>query len=370
VIRDISGSTGHGIGQEYNIVYEYLRQRAAIQSSRELIQEFQNLLQQGKNTDHKISAVLDKIICDSKPGFDIFLSNCFYLILDCWLETPESMLDVDQLFNILDILVKTRSYDRRRKQLVQLIKNYQQSTSYLQLKAFIAIIHPQAISSDDDHDGHDGQNPFSTNEVSGSQSNHRQILSERAFRVALKQYVGKIDHEHTVLERAQRFIAKNELRNSYGDFKQDLYHFIASDIKPRNNTYNFKSRFKQKLDDIFIQSNAKSLNRTLILQTCRQLLSFLIVDPAISNNPQRFAELIANLGTAQVMMILVKITLICPESKSDLEKKICTIVSHYQLHNVQENLWLIKSLEHLLMAFSIYFGNLDVSLARSAVSKQ
>lgn|GEM_PF-1848375 len=453
MIRDISGSTGHGIGQEYNIVYEYLRQRAAIQSSRELIQEFQNLLQQGKNTDHKISAVLDKIICDSKPGFDIFLSNCFYLILDCWLETPESMLDVDQLFNILDILVKTRSYDRRRKQLVQLIKNYQQSTSYLQLKAFIAIIHPQAISSDDDHDGHDGQNPFSTNEVSGSQSNHRQtlintyllrytylyrhflpsdehlnhlnhlasfteklrkqrqqdfeillskhiiyrfrlkqvarmklltkgagkmiikvdnpsLLSERAFRVALKQYVGKIDHEHTVLERAQRFIAKNELRNSYGDFKQDLYHFIASDIKPRNNTYNFKSRFKQKLDDIFIQSNAKSLNRTLILQTCRQLLSFLIVDPAISNNPQRFAELIANLGTAQVMMILVKITLICPESKSDLEKKICTIVSHYQLHNVQENLWLIKSLEHLLMAFSIYFGNLDVSLARSAVSKQ
>ncbi|MEO1005498.1 MAG: hypothetical protein AAFW67_06520, partial [Cyanobacteria bacterium J06638_38] len=121
--------------------------------------------------------------------------------------------------------------------------------------------------------------------------------------------------------------------------------------------------------NIFAQSDAKSINRTLILQTCRQLFSYLLVDPASSNNPQRFAELIANLGTAQVMMILVKIVLICPESKSDLEKKLCLFVSHYQLQSVQENFWLLKSLEHLLMAFSIYFGQLDVSLAKSALSK-
>ena len=439
MIRDISGSTGQQTSQECNIVYEYLHQRAAIKSPPELIQEFQKLLKQGKNADSKVSQALEKIIFSPQPQFEIFLSHCFYLILDCWLENaPESMLYLDQLFNTLDVLGKTRSYDRRRKRLVQLIENYQQTESYLRLKAVITIIHPQGVGDAAD------ENSVITNEVSGNKNDHsltminnylvrytylyqyffpsgeqfnhlallieklrdkRQrdfeillskhiiyrfrlkqlakmklltkgagkiitkvdnpsLLSEKAFRVALKQYTGKLDHETTVLERSQRLITENELHHSYKEFKRDLYRFIVSDVQPRNNSYNFKSSFKQKLGSIFPQSDAKSLNRTLVLQTCRQLFSFLIVDPALSSNPQRFADLITNLGTAQVTMILVKIILICPEAKPDLEKKLCSIVAHYQLQKLQSAPWLVKSLEHLLVAFSIYFGNLDVSFPR------
>ncbi len=438
MIRDISGSTGQQTSQECNIVYEYLHQRAAIQSPPELIQEFQKLLKQGRNEDSKVSQALDKIIFSLKPQFEVFLSHCFYLILDCWLDNaPESMLYLDQLFNTLDVLGKTRSYDRRLKRLVRLIENYQQTRSYLQLKAVITIIHPQGVGAADENSvitnevsdrNNDYSNTILNNYLvrytylyqyfvpSNGQFSHltslieklqdkRQrdfeillskhiiyrfrlkqlakmqlltkgagkiitkvdnpsLLSEKAFRVALKQYTGKSDHQATVLERSHRLMAKNELHHSYKEFKRDLYRFIVSDVKPRNDSYNFKIKFQQKLGSIFPQSDAKSLNRTLVLQTCRQLFSFLIVDPALSSNPQHFADLIANLGTAQVMMILVKITLICPEAKSDLEKKLCSIVAHYQLQKVEEAPWLVKSLEHLLVAFSIYFGNLDVSLAR------
>ncbi|HEY9770626.1 MAG TPA: hypothetical protein V6C71_19410 [Coleofasciculaceae cyanobacterium] len=40
-------------------------------------------------------------------------------------------------------------------------------------------------------------------------------------------------------------------------------------------------------------------------------------------------------------------------------------MTYYQLQNIQDARWLIKSLEHLLIAFSIYFGNIDVSIASS-----
>lgn len=443
MIRDINGSTRHTTSQECDTVYQYLRLHAAIQSPPELIQEFQNLLQQGKNENHQVSLALEKIIFAPKPQFYLFLNHCFYLIWDCWLETPDSMLFVGQLFSILGTISNTKSYDRRRKYLVRLIRDYQQTEFYLQLKALIAIINPLKIEDADQ------KNTVITNEVFDSESDHQDtlinsylvrytflyqcflpskeqfnhlfllleklrdkrqhdfeillskhiiyrvrlkqfakmkllakgagkaivqvdnpsLLSERAFRIALKQYTGKIDDKSSILEQTQHFVAENKLRTNYQEFKRDLYCFIAREIKPRNNTYRFKSRFKQKIVNIFAQSDAKSINRTLILQTCRQLFSYLLVDPASSNNPQRFAELVANLGTAQVMMILVKIVLICPESKSDLEKKLCLVVSHYQLQSVQENFWLIKSLEHLLMAFSIYFGQLDVSLAKSALSK-
>lgn len=441
MIRDISGSSRQIIDQECNIVYQYLRQRATIQSPPELIQEFKNLLRQGRSDDNQVSKILEKIIFSPKPRFEIFLSHCFYLILDCWLDTSQSMVCTAQLLNIFDVLGQMRSYDSRSKQLVQSINNYQKTDSFRQIKALITIISPQQIVNAE------GQNSIIINEVAVSNNSHsnttitsfllrypylyrhllpsdeqctqlnqlpllieklqnkRQqdfeillskhiiyrfrlkqvarmklltqgagkiiirvdnpsLLSEKAFRVALRQYVGKIDHQGTILERSQHFIAQNQLRNSYREFKEDLYNFIVSDIKPRNSTYNFQSGLQQKLADIFFQSDDKALNKTLILQTCRQLFSFLIVEPTLSNSPHRFTELIANLGTAQVMMILVKITLICPDSKPDLEKKICLIVSHYQSDNIQEVPWLIKSLEHLLVAFSIYFGNLDVSLVR------
>lgn len=434
MIRDINSSTRQ-TSQECNIVYQYLRHRTAIVSPPELIQEFQNLLQQGRNEDSQVSTALEKIIFGAKQQFNLFLSNCFYLILDHWLETSESMVYVAQLFNTFEIINQTRSYDRRRKLLVQLIKNYQQTKYYLQLRAIIAVINPQKIDNID-YKGIDYKSDSSTTTIdpylvrypylyqyflaSDEQFNHLRIfieklqnkqqqdfeillskhiiyrfrlkqlakmkllakgagkmitkvdnpslLSERAFRIALRQYIGKIDHQDTLIERSQNFITENELRHNYLEFKRDLCCFLTSNIQPRNTNYNFKSKFKQKLASIFHQSDAKSLNRTLILQTCRQLFSFLIIDPTVSDNQSRFAELIANLGTAPVMLILIKITLICPESKPDLEKKIGLLVSHYQLQNVQETPWLIKSLEHLLIAFSIYFGNVDVSIMRSALS--
>lgn len=444
MIRDIKNSTRHQVNQECSTVYQYLHQRAAIQSPAELIQEFQNLLLQGRNQEQQVSLALEKIILADHQQFYDFLNHCFYLILDCWIATPESMLYLQQLFATLEIISKIKSYDRRRKQLVKLIKGYQQTENYRQLQGLMVIINPFTTNNADENktvisnETAEGE-VNDSNELIGSylvrypylysyfcavnqeferlhglvarlqhsrqhdyevllsqhviyrvrlkqlaqlkllaqgagkaitKVDNPSLLSERAFRIALKQYTAEIDDQHTILEQAQHFVADNKFRLNYKQFKQDLHYFITNGIKPRNNSYQLKSGLKQKLGDIFPQSDAKPLNRTLILQTCRQLLSFLLVEPTASNNQQKFVELIANLGTAQVMMILVKIILICPESKPDLEKKLGAIISHYQLCNVSEALWLIKSLEHLLMAFSIYFGHLDVSVVRSAWKKR
>ncbi|MEM6611343.1 MAG: hypothetical protein AAF652_03640 [Cyanobacteria bacterium P01_C01_bin.72] len=443
MIRDIDGSPKHPIRQKCNIVYEYLRQYAAIHSPSKLIQKFQNLLQQGRNEDSRVSQALEKIITTEQEQFNLFLSQCFYLILDVLVIQPESQLYFCQLLNTLEITGKSRSYDRRRKQLIQLIQNYQRSESFQQLELIIAILNPyQTIASNFDNAPITNQSTGSIseqktplindylirytflyqyfippdldlanliNQIKQLQGDRQQgfeinlskhiiyrfrlkqlakmkmmakgagkmitkadnpsLLSERAFRVALQQYVGKLDSGKTLLERSQHFVAQNEYRQTYKAFKQDLYSFLTSNIKPRNNTYQFASRLQQKLLDIFPQANEKPLNRTQILQTCRQLYSFLIIDSTSGNNPEQFAELIANLGTAQVMLILTKIALICPESKADLEKKIYLIVIHYRYQTVQQVAWLLKTLEHLLMAFSIYFGKIDVSLAKSALNK-
>jgi hypothetical protein len=430
--------------QQQQLIHEYLRHKAATRTPSKLIQEFQNLLLQGRNADAQVSKALEKIIFAGESQFNSFLNQCFYTILGVWLQQAGSMVYLDQLLSTLDVVCQAKSYDRCRKQLIQLIKNYQLTPSAEQLKLVTKLILPTEAIADqvvnslvtNESTNHGRGSSSSTSflnsqltrytylyqhfipqdleipelieQIKQLQSDRQQnfeillskyiiyrfrlkqiakmkmmakgagkiitqvdnpsLLSDRAFQVALQQYVGKIEQNSTLLERSQRFNSDNDYRPNYQVFKQDLHSFLTSNIKSRNSTYQFAKLLEQKLADIFPQANEKPLNKTQILQTCRQLFSFLIPDPTFNNHRDQFAELVANLGTAQATMVLIKIALICPESKADLEKKICAIVLHYQYQTIQQNPWLIKSLEHLLIAFSIYFGKVDVSIAKSALS--
>ena len=148
MIRDIDSSAGQTISQKHNVVYEYLRQSAAIQSPPELIQRFQNLLQSGRNEEVAVSQAFEKIIFADSKQFDLFLSKCFYTILACWLDEPQSAAYINRLLETLKIVSEGKSYDRRRKQLVQSIENYQQSQSYQQLELITSIIQPPEAVTD------------------------------------------------------------------------------------------------------------------------------------------------------------------------------------------------------------------------------
>ena len=195
------------------------------------------------------------------------------------------------------------------------------------------------------------------------------LLSYKASSAAFKQYLSKVNG-YSLLEKARLFTEENKSRASYRVFKQDLYRFIAADITPINNTFKFKNRLETKLEGMFAESNDKPLNKALIVQTCRQLLSIMIINQSNSNNSLEIKELIANLGATQTTLILTKIVLICPELKVDLEKKIFSLVARYQLQKAAEVSWLIKALEHLAISLNICFGNIDTSIAKSIADEQ
>lgn len=442
VTKDIN-SRQKSIASKSNIIYDRLLDLANAQPPEILIEEFKNLFARGKNEDMQASEALQKILAApvEQKQFDRIFSHCFYLIFNCWLNSNSSSR-IFELLETIEFISNSSSYDRRRKQLIQLVTNYQTSKSYLDLKAIVAIVEPQSKelgTSTNKSDISQGikksasgkditvndclerytflykyfvpsdsklqqlkellysleisrQRDFelklskyiiyrfrlkqfarmkllakgagkAINKVSSPS-----ILSERAFGKALKQYIGKVENGKTLLERSQLFVRDNQVRSSYKVFKKDLHRFLIKDIKSRNSEYQFEQKLKDQLQQTFPNADERPLNNTLILQTCRQLFSFLVAELDSNHSPQNFATLVTNLGTAQVMKILVKLLLICPESRSDLEKKIAIVVNHYQLHDIQDIPWLVKTLEHLLIALAIYFGEIDVSIAKSSIS--
>lgn len=113
MVKDINGSTQHSFDLECSIVYQYLHHRAATQSPVEVIQEFQNLFQLGKNQNIQVTQALGEVILSEQ--FNEFMSNCFYTIINCWSDTLESRFHVDKLLDTLDIITSQKSLDRRKK---------------------------------------------------------------------------------------------------------------------------------------------------------------------------------------------------------------------------------------------------------------
>ncbi|GAB4524131.1 MAG: hypothetical protein Tsb0014_02320 [Pleurocapsa sp.] len=425
VIQNQAITTWKPTQQEIAKIYEYLQQYTAIEPSDNVIGEFRRLFLQGKSKNPQVNKALEKIVVSSQAEqlFNCLISYCYQLIIIQWssnIDHHQSLLELLGLFDSLSS--QPKSYDRRKAKLIQLSQNYQQTDSYSRLKSLVDIITYDGSKELDrealittltprytylyqyflldkenipqlkeliDKTQHNNQKRFEfqlsqhiiyrSRLVQAARINllskgagkviHRVenplLLSEKDMNIAIRQYVGKFDGQHTLLELAQKFVARNQVRNSYQEFKQDLYQYLIYGIKPRNSSYLLNSKLQHKINNIFPSSDSRPLNSSLILQTCKQLFSFLLVEASTPINPNNFAELVINLGTAKTSALLIKILLICPEVKPDLEKKLALLFTYYQSHPIKDAFWLVKCLEHLLMAFSIYLGKIDVSIAKT-----
>ena len=94
------------------------------------------------------------------------------------------MVFTEQLRGIINGIGSAKSYDRRRKKLIQLIRDYQETEFYLQLKIVMAIIKPQIL------DNPGGNETVITDEISNSRYNSSDIINDYLVRYTyLYQYL-------------------------------------------------------------------------------------------------------------------------------------------------------------------------------------
>ncbi|MGF1541732.1 MAG: hypothetical protein ACFCU5_15005 [Pleurocapsa sp.] len=413
------------IQQKAVIIYEHLARCAELLDPESVINEVRYLFLHGKIETVEVVKALEEIIAShiSDREFGKFINSCFHLIINIWLTKSQSREYILGLITVFDDFnPRSKSYNRYKVKLTQLICQYQTSDFYFQLRSLVAVINFDGSKSDTDTQIHSliprypylYQHYFLENDyinasvelISTIQANNQQkfefqlskyiiyqirllqaarirllskgagkaihrvnnptLLSDKNFKIAIKHYIGKIDGEHTLVQISQKLTGRKKAGDSYQNFKQELKQYLLGNFTSQNPYYHFDKQLEHKLNVTFSQSDRRVLNNSLILQTCRQLISFLIIQNAQTPNFERYKDLAANLGTAQVVLLLVKILLICPEVKPDLDKKIVLLFNHYQNHKIEEVLWLVKSLEYLVIANSIYFGKVDVSLAKNS----
>ena len=187
------------------------------------------------------------------------------------------------------------------------------------------------------------------------------LLTEKDLASALKQFMGGGLGGQTYRDAAQSFLIQNRQVSYYQFFKQELYQYLIRSLDSDYSKKFFFERLNDYLNELLVEHNSNKNNEVLIVRTCTKLLDFLVVES--SQNPQHhlYVDLVTHLGVPETIGLLLKIVLLSPKVKPHLEKKFAILFNHYEAYAPQEVPWLVKSLENLNLAFSIYFGAADLS---------
>jgi hypothetical protein len=406
-------------------LYDHWLQRVAVETPDELLARFRKLFIDGvAYPDYAVWKNLEQILSSSlaEQTFKFVLNRTCHILINRWLMQPRLHTEIPRLIALFDAhpagLARTRTTQRLR----HLVQQFKQTEHYLTLCRLARVI-DQGVEESNSSDRPLGtlvrRYPYLYKHgllTEDSTTEHRQrirflqaqvqrqfevklshyithrlrhsycaaidkpqapgnlilqpncrsvqnptLLSDRHLDAALKRYGGKVDGCNTYRDLARQFLTYSQQAPCYRTFKRELYDYLTASIDPKYGDRQFKPRLADFLDNTLPYNDSARLNDMLLTGSCRQLLNFLVVQSPKQPHHYIYSDLSANLGIACTIGLLMKIVLICHKVKSHLESRFSILFNHYESHNRDGVHWLIDSLEHLNIAFSLNFGRMNLS---------
>ena len=409
--------------QDEQLLYDHFLRLVQSELPSDLVQRFRLLFIDGIDYPNaEISAALEKIAANKSADqeFRFVLNRCCHILINRWQARPQYQTYIPTLIEVFESATacSTREYARSRsvRRLRELVKDFVDSDQYLALRR-LAQVTSQNIETNPlgvplgklihrypylyEHclvaEGSTLEqqqtirhlkaraerqyeldlSQFVTYQVRRSQisrsnlpevasrvlqpAKNPTLLSDEALCVAVKHFAGKSQGADTYRDSAQRFLTHSSQTSSFHSFKDDLYQYMTASVDQEYGNRQFNNQLYAQLNAALPESNAHRVNDFLIVRTCSQLLSFLVVESSQKPSHFVFVDLLSNIGPAMATGLLLKIVLICRKVKPNLEKRFSILFSHYESSKRENVQWLVQAMEHLNLALSTNFSTLDLS---------
>ncbi len=406
---------------EEQLLYDYWLDRARTDSPEQLIEDFCRLfIEGGGYREAPIYLALERLVKakDAEIRFYYFFNRCCHILVNRWQMQSTCQPAILELVSLLDNLPSPGpGHYSTANTLRHLVKKFTLSDDYVKLQRLARIISSQYSEETApcvgtlinrypylyDHCLLSDESPreqrqtvrrikvktercfevnlshYVTYQVRLGQVAHTPKTSEEAGRIiqpvknptllndkelnrALKHYLGTVAGNYTYKELSQNFLANTVYTPTYKDFKNDLYDYLITSLD-----YG-KGQFNKKLDDVLQNTlphcDQQKPSEFLRLRTSSQLLNYLVVESGQKPDHYIFMDMITNMGVTRTVGLLLKLILICPKAKPHLDKRFSILFNHYESYSRDQVPWLVKSLENLQVAFSIHFGQADLSCLR------
>ncbi|MDY7015761.1 MAG: hypothetical protein SVX43_19635, partial [Cyanobacteriota bacterium] len=100
----------------------------------------------------------------------------------------------------------------------------------------------------------------------------------------------------------------------------------------------------------------EELDNAILLRTCKRIVDFLTTETG-QEPSEIFIYLWFQGNSLTLVILLLKLILVCPNSRTHLEMRIASLIEYYQEMSEENCQWAIKFFEIFQITFAIYADN-------------
>jgi hypothetical protein len=192
------------------------------------------------------------------------------------------------------------------------------------------------------------------------------VLGDQALRlikaIVLKR--GVFSHENI----AHIFIKQTQ-DQTLGEFKINLEKYLFLSVVKQESFEAWKQQFIETLSLWKKDCDREFVTKELFLRTCNRVIDCLTIENG--KEPSSLFTLLITQGNAlTLVIILLKIILICKNSRRHLETRIAHLIRFYENYPEDECKGVINFMEIFNITFAIYAENVDYNLIKMEEEKQ
>ena len=150
-------------------------------------------------------------------------------------------------------------------------------------------------------------------------------------------------------------------RLKYKYFKQSLIKYLFFSVSNQGLVDNLRTKLTEKLEGIYQEYDEEGLNKPLLLKTCNRIIEWLTI-PRNGEPSSLFIALASQGNPLTLAIILLKLILICPPTRTHLEVCMANLIRYYEDYSQEECHWVIKFLEITKIILTIFTENVQYNL--------
>lgn len=377
-------------------IYKFLLAIVKQRSAEDVLREFKHLFiyQVGCSNQEALNGLYQIILDKNEHEFRNTLKRCCYILVNNWEATRQHQ----PIQELIQLFADTENSHDTFSPTVDCVKswlaNFIKSKDYEDLKLFVAkhdsqgewahrytsyLLVPQFI---------DLNNPVEQREAARVRAKRLKdkFKFELAMYTAHSQSPMARDSERKhpnptglgeeVLRLIKAIVAKKgpfsyanlahifikQTENvSYQFFKESLGKYLIFSVVNQTFINVFQKRLSDKLESLYENYHEEIVNEALILRTCNRVIEYLTTEN--NRDPSSlFALLLSQGNPLTLVVIMLKVILISPNSRLHLELCIAALIKYYQKYSVTECNWVVTFLEVFNITFAIYADNVEYNL--------
>lgn len=151
---------------------------------------------------------------------------------------------------------------------------------------------------------------------------------------------------------------------TYKQFKYSLQKYLIFLVDDQSElASDFQSRLAENLEELYADYDDHTLNDALVLRTCNRVIEYLTSENRQDPSPL-FVLLLSHGNPMTLVILLLKLVLICPASRSHLEARISELIRYYEQLPEHDCDWIVHFLEIFSVTFAIHAENVQYNLVK------